>query len=210
MGLAIPRPTRLGDPRPNGTRWYWNILMVGESDDWPNCAIVVQRLEVIGLLIKKIIKWAGLFILSLNLRESNDVFRRAIIRTFFEPELIKMDYHKSSAKHPLIKDDGLAVENVLHLFFDVVTGNDYPDGDEWFSVEYLIPHNLKLPDSLKGPDYFTTITLSEGKYFWRHRELIRFKYGKSKKLTEALEFINKRYRELINALEDSSVANHLK
>jgi hypothetical protein len=167
-------------------------------------------LEVIGLLIKKIIKWAGLFILSLNLRESNDVFRRAIIRTFFEPELIKMDYHKSSAKHPLIKDDGLAVENVLHLFFDVVTGNDYPDGDEWFSVEYLIPHNLKLPDSLKGPDYFTTITLSEGKYFWRHRELIRFKYGKSKKLTEALEFINKRYRELIKALEDSSVANHLK
>jgi hypothetical protein len=210
MGLAIPRPTRLGDPRPKGTRRYWNILMVGESDDWPNCATVVQRLEVIGLLIKKIIKWAGLFILSLNLRESNDVFRRAIIRTFFEPELIKMDYHKSSAKHPLIKDDGLAVENVLHLFFDVVTGNDYPDGDEWFSVEYLIPHNLKLPDSLKGPDYFTTITLSEGKYFWRHRELIRFKYGKSKKLTEALEFINKRYRELIKALEDSSVANHLK
>ena len=121
-----------------------------------------------------------------------------------------MDYHKSSAKHPLIKDDGLAVENVLHLFFDVVTGNDYPDGDEWFSVKDLIPHNLKLPDSLKGPDYFTTITLSEGKYFWRHRELIRFKYGKSKKLTEALEFINKRYRELIKALEDSSVANHLK
>ena len=67
----------------------------------------------------------------------------------------------------------------LEVVVTIVTGNDYPDGDEWFSIEYLLPHNIKLPDYLKGPDYFTTITVSEDKHFWRHRELIRFKYGKA-------------------------------
>ena len=86
---------------------------------------------------------------------------------------------------------------------------DYPDGDEWFTIEYLIPFNIKLPDNLKGPDYFTTISISEGKHFWRHRELIRFKYGKSKKLLESLEFIDKKYRELSKSLNDSSVINQL-
>ena len=71
----------------------------------------------------------------------------------------------------------------------------------------LIPFSIKLPDSLKGPDYFTTISVSEGKHFWRHRELIRYKYGKSKKLSESLEFINRKYRELIETLQDSSVIN---
>ena len=113
--------------------------------------------------------------MSLNLKESNEIFRRAIIKVYFEPQLLKMDYHKSTIKHPLIQEDGLAVEDVLHLYFDITTGNDYPDADEWFTIEYLIPFNIKLPDNLKGPDYFTTISVSEGKHFWRHRELIRFK-----------------------------------
>jgi hypothetical protein len=92
----------------------------------------------------------------LNLKESNEIFRRAIIKTYFEP---------------------------------------------------LIPFNIKLPDYLKGPDYFTTISILEDKHFWRHRELIRFKYGKSKKLLESLEFIDKKYRELSKAIHDSSVIN---
>ena len=147
----------------------------------------------------------------MNLKESNEIFREAIIKAYFEPELQKMDYRKSLAKHPFITADGLtADEDVLHLFFDIITGNDYPDGDEWFTIEYLFPYSVKLPDRLKGPDYFTTIMASEEKHFWRHRELIRFKYGKSKKLSESLEFMNKKYLELIKALYDSSVINDLK
>jgi hypothetical protein len=143
----------------------------------------------------------------LNLKESNEIFRRAIIRTYFEPKLLKMEYHKSLVKHPFIQEDGLTVEDVLHLYFDIITGKDYPDGDEWFTMEYLIHFNIKLPDYLKGPDYFTTISILEDKHFWRHRELIRFKYGKSKKLLESLEFIDKKYRELSKAIHDSSVIN---
>jgi hypothetical protein len=143
----------------------------------------------------------------LNLKESNEIFRKAIIKTYFEPELLKLDFRKSYAKHPIIKDEGLTVDDALHLYFDLNTGDDYPDGDEWFTIEYLIPFSVKLPDSLKGPDYFTTISVSDGKHFWRHRELIRYKYGKSKKLSESLEFINRKYRELIEILQDSSVIN---
>ena len=136
--------------------------------------------------------------------------RRAIIKAYFEPELLKIEYRKSGTKHPTITDDGLTVEDTLHLFFDISTGNDYPDGDEWFTVEYLLPFNVKLPDGLKGPDYFTTISVADGKHFWRHRELVRFKYGKSKKLTESLSFIDKKYRELSKAVHDSPVIDQLK
>ncbi|MFL6392762.1 MAG: hypothetical protein ACJ71E_12035 [Nitrososphaeraceae archaeon] len=145
----------------------------------------------------------------MNLKESNEIFRRSIIKVYFEPKLLNMDYHKSSIKHPFIQEYGLTVEDILHLYFDIIIGNDYPDGDEWFTIEYVIPFNVKLPDSLKGPDYFTTISISEGKHFWRHRELIRFKYGKSKKLSESLEFIDKKYRELSKALHDSSINSQL-
>ena len=149
--------------------------------------------------------------MSLNLKESNEIFRKALIKMYFEPELLKMDYRKSFAKHPVIKENGLTVEeDLLHLYFDIVTGNDYPDADEWFNIEYLIPHYVKLPDELKDPDYFTTMSISEGKHLWRHRELIRFKYGKSKRLSESLEFINKKYRELTQALHNSSVINQIK
>ncbi len=46
---------------------------------------------------------------------------------------MNMDYHKSRVKHPLINEEGLTLEDVLHLYFDLITGNDYPDGDEWFA-----------------------------------------------------------------------------
>ena len=136
--------------------------------------------------------------------------RRAIIKAYFEPELLKIEYHKSGIKHPSISDDGLTVEDTLHLFFDISTGNDYPDGDEWFTAEYLLPYSVKLPDGLKGPDYFTTVSVADGKHFWRHRELVRFKYGKSKKLSESLAFIYKKYRELSKAVSDSPIIDELK
>ncbi len=91
--------------------------------------------------------------------------------------------------------------NLLHVFFDIDTGADYPDGDEWFIVEMLFPYGIKIPDSLKGTDYFTTISVEDGKNFWHHRELIRFKYGKSKKLAESLKFLEEKYKELHNMLE---------
>jgi hypothetical protein len=150
------------------------------------------------------------YIVSLNLKEVNEIFRRAIIKAYFEPELLKRDYHKSGIKHPLILDDGLTVEDILHLYFDISTGIDYPDGDEWFTVEYLLPFNVKLPDNLKGLDYFTTLSISDGKHFWRHRELVRFKMGKSKRLAESLEFIDKKYKELSKAVHGSSTINQLK
>jgi hypothetical protein len=145
----------------------------------------------------------------LNLKEANEIFRRAIIKAYFEPELLKMDYRKSTVKHPSINDDGLTVDNVLHVYFDVATGNDYPDGDEWFSVEYIFPHSVKLPDSLKGPDYFTTLSVEEGKHLWRHRELLRFKYGKSKKLEESLGFLDKKYKELSSSLNSSGIISQI-
>jgi len=117
----------------------------------------------------------------LNIIEANKIFRKSIIKGFFEPQLVNLDFKKSNVKHPTIPDDGLMQSHLLHIFFDIETGSDYPDGDEWFIVDLLFPYNFKLPDSLKGTDYFTIIAVEDGKNFWHHRELIRFKYGKSKK-----------------------------
>jgi len=137
----------------------------------------------------------------LNISESNEIFRKSIIKGFFEPQLVNLDFKKSTVKHPAINDDGLMQSDLLHVFFDVNTGSDYPDGDEWFIVEMLFPYDVKLPDNLKGPDYFTTLSIEEGKTFWHHRELIRYKYGKSKKLDVALEFLESKYKELHGLLE---------
>lgn len=143
----------------------------------------------------------------MSLNEINAIFRKAIIKAYFEPELIKLGYRKSGVKHPSIAEDGLTSDDHLHMYFDLDTGSDYPDGDEWFMVEFLFPYNIKLPDKVKGPDYFTTLSMEEGKNFWRHRELIRYKYGKSKKLNESLTFIDKKYKELHDALEQSSATS---
>lgn len=140
-------------------------------------------------------------ILLLNINEANKIFRKSIIKGFFEPQLVSLDFKKSPIKHPSINDDGLMQSDLLHVFFDVETGSDYPDGDEWFIVEILFPYDVKLPDPLKGPDYFTTITSENGKIFWHHRELIRYKYGKSKKLNDALGFLESKYKDLHSLLE---------
>lgn len=139
--------------------------------------------------------------LPLNLQDANKIFRKSIIKGFFEPQLVNLDFQKSNVKHPTLSDDGLMQSNLLHVFFDVDTGSDYPDGDEWFIVELLFPYDIKIPDSLKGTDYFTTIAVEGGKNFWHHRELIRYKYGKSKKLDESLEFLETKYKELHSMLE---------
>ena len=139
--------------------------------------------------------------LSLNLTEANTIFRKSIIKGFFEPQLLKLDFKKSNVKHPSIIDDGLMQSRLLHIFFDIFTGSDYPDGEEWFIVEFLFPYDIKISDSIKGTDYFTTIATEESKNFWHHRELIRYKYGKSKKLDESLGFIDSKYKELHHLLE---------
>ena len=41
----------------------------------------------------------------------------------------------------------------------------------------------------------------DGKNFWHHRELVRYKYGKSKKLEDALDFLNSKFNELHALLE---------
>ena len=137
----------------------------------------------------------------MNISEVNRIFRKSIIKGYFEPELVKLDFKKSNVKHPTITDDGLMQSNLLHVFFDLETGSDYPDGDEWFIVDLLFPYDIKIPDSLKGTDYFTTVVGEDSKNYWHHRELIRYKYGKSKKLTEALNFIESKYKELHKLLE---------
>ena len=91
--------------------------------------------------------------------------------------------------------------DLLHVFFDMETGSDYPDGDEWFIVDMLFPYDVKLPDNLKWTDYLTTILVDEGKIYWHHRELIRYKHGKAKRLDSALEFIESKYKELHKLLE---------
>lgn len=137
----------------------------------------------------------------MNINEANKIFRKSIIKGFFEPRLLNLDFKKSAVRHPAIGDEGLMQSDLLHIFFDVDTGSDYPDGDEWFIVELLFPHDVKLPDSLKGVDYFTTVAAGDGKTFWHHRELIRYKHGKSKKLDEALGFMESKYKELHALLE---------
>ena len=137
----------------------------------------------------------------MNIVEANKIFRKSIIKGFFETELMKLDFKKSNVNHPSITDDGLMKSNLLHIFFDIETGSDYPDGDEWFVVEFLFPYYMKLPDTIKGTDYFTTITVDDGKNFWHHRELIRYKYGKSKKLEESIQFIETKYNALHEMVE---------
>ena len=137
----------------------------------------------------------------MNIIEANKIFRKSIIKSFFEEELVKLDFKKSNIKHATISGDGLMQSNLLHIFFDIETGADYPDGDEWFIADFLFPYSMNIPDEIKGVDYFTTISVDEGKNFWHHREMVRYKYGKTKKLTEALEFLDTKYKELHSLVE---------
>ena len=137
----------------------------------------------------------------MNIIEANKIFRKSIIKSFFEEELVKLDFKKSNIKHTTISGDGLMQSNLLHMFFDIETGADYPDGDEWFIADFLFPYSMSIPDEIKGADYFTTISVEEGKNFWHHREMVRYKYGKTKKLTEALEFLDTKYKELHSLVE---------
>jgi len=90
---------------------------------------------------------------------------------------------------------------LLFIIFDIEIGADYPDGDEWFIADFLFPYDMKISDEIIGPDYFTTIPTTDNKKFWHHREMIRYKYGKTKKLSEALEFLEVKYKELHSMVE---------
>ena len=137
----------------------------------------------------------------MNISEINKIFRKSIIKGFFVEELMNNDFKKSNIKHPIISGDGLMQSHLLHIFFDIETGADYPDGDEWFIAEFLFPYDMKIPDSIKGVDYFTTISTNDNKTFWHHREMVRYKYAKSKKLTESLLFLDTKYKELHSMVE---------
>ena len=137
----------------------------------------------------------------MNIIEANKIFRKSIIKSFFEEELVKLDFKKSNIKHATISGDGLMQSNLLHIFFDIETGADYPDGDEWFIADFLSPYSMNIPDEIKGADFFITISVEDGKNFWHHREMVRYKYGKTKKLTEALEFLETKYKELHSLVE---------
>jgi len=137
----------------------------------------------------------------LNITDVNIIFRKSIIKGFFEDKLVNLDFKKSAIKHPTINGDGLMQSSLLHIFFDIETGADYPDGDEWFIADFLFPYNMKISDEIIGPDYFTTIPAADNKSFWHHREMIRYKYGKTKKLNEALEFLEVKYKELHSMVE---------
>ena len=139
--------------------------------------------------------------LSLNITDVNIIFRKAIIKGFFEDELLNIDFKKSTVNHPTINGEGLMQSRLLHIFFDIETGADYPDGDEWFIADFLFPYNMKISDEIIGSDYFTTISTADNKNFWHHREMMRYKYGKTKKLTEALEFLETKYKELHSMVE---------
>jgi len=84
----------------------------------------------------------------MDITEANKIFRKSIIKGFFEETLLTLDFKKSNVKHPNISGDGLMQSLLLHIFFDVETGLDYPDGDEWFIVDFLFPYEIKIPDSI--------------------------------------------------------------
>lgn len=136
----------------------------------------------------------------MNITEANRIFRRSIIVGFFEPRLMGLGFERSSERHPAIGGGGLVRSDLLHVFFDVETGSDYPDGDEWFIADMLLPHDAGLPGSLKGADYFAAIPAG-GRTLWHHREMIRYKHGRSQKLDDALGFLESKYAELSGLLE---------
>ncbi len=146
--------------------------------------------------------------MCLELHEANMILRKGVIKAYFEPELMKIGYKRSEIKHPNIDGEGYTHNNFLHIYFDLYSGADYPDGDEWFIIEYLFPYDITLPDHLKGRDYFSTLAL-DNRLFWKHRELIRYKYGKTKRIEEALKFIINKYEELSKLLRDSSVTDKI-
>jgi len=55
----------------------------------------------------------------LNITDVNIIFRKAIIKGFFEDELLNLDFKKSTIKHPTINGEGLMQSRLLHIFFDI-------------------------------------------------------------------------------------------
>nr|AIE97051.1 hypothetical protein [uncultured marine thaumarchaeote AD1000_89_F09] len=58
----------------------------------------------------------------MNIIEANKIFRKSIIKSFFEEELVKLDFKKSNIKHATISGDGLMQSNLLHIFLILKQG----------------------------------------------------------------------------------------
>ena len=140
----------------------------------------------------------------MKVSDANRVLRSAIIKEYFIPGLKRLGFSDSEFKHPRVDGFGLS-KGPIHLFFDIETGCEYGDGDEWFMVEYILPFD-ELPDELKSPEYFTRMPMEDG-YCWRHRELIRYRRGKAKRLDEALSYLNSKAEELIRELEERGLTS---
>jgi hypothetical protein len=143
------------------------------------------------------------------LREANRIFRAAIVNTFFQPELEGLGYTRTGFRHPHYGVEGLSKDGIVYIYFDLDTGCEYVDGDEWVIVEYLVPFEVDIPDELKSPDYFTTITL-DGRRFWRHREMVRYRQGRVKRLEDALTYIDRKATFLYEALKEGGVVDKIK
>jgi len=111
----------------------------------------------------------------LNITDVNIIFRKSIIIGFFEDNLGNLVFNKAAIIQPTITGDGLMQSRLLHIFFDIESGADYPDGDERVIADFLFPYDMKISDEIIGPDYFTTIPTTDNKNFWHHREMIRYK-----------------------------------
>ena len=53
----------------------------------------------------------------MDITEANKIFRKSIIKGFFEETLLTLDFKKSNVKHPNISGDGLKQSLLLHNFF---------------------------------------------------------------------------------------------
>ena len=53
----------------------------------------------------------------MDITEANKIFRKSIIKGFFEETLLTLDFKKSHIKHTNISGDGLMQSLLLHIFF---------------------------------------------------------------------------------------------
>ena len=88
----------------------------------------------------------------MNILDANKIFRKSIIKGFFEPELMKLDFKKSNVNHPSISDDGLMKSNLLHIFFDIEK-----------EVELACDSISSLSDGEKSPSGPINIIFSKSK-----------------------------------------------
>jgi len=86
-----------------------------------------------------------------------------------------------------------SVKNQDHVLYAYQNSSQMLD-----SASLFLKRGLDNNESLM---FITDKFSKENQTFWHHRELIRYKYGKSKKLVDALQFLESKYKELHGLLE---------